>query len=211
MNNQNPSIKTPLTRLYVGEVRSPDDLAEVLAERSNEERLRLGHRWLFCGNVEPDMFNVLRQEPVDSLHQRVTGFVSKTGAAYGVLTHQVRGYQHRLVLPLFDSEIQQAVTAVSQEPFGFLLSKDGAEESLLLLRSSVTGDNLQGLPGLRKEVSDAELPAMIAELPDVVMAITDAERIPSLVEQPTQSVSVSFVMPLNSMARIDLDIAKALR
>lgn len=211
MNNQNPSIKTPLTRLYVGEVRSPDDLAEVLAERSNEERLRLGHRWLFCGNVEPDMFNVLRQEPVDSLHQRVTGFVSKTGAAYGVLTHQVRGYQHRLVLPLFDSEIQQAVTAVSQEPFGFLLSKDGAEESLLLLRSSVTGDNLQGLPGLRKEVSDAELPAMIAELPDVVMAITDAERIPSLVEQPTQSVSVSFIMPLNSMARIDLDIAKALR
>lgn len=211
MNNQNPSIKPPLSRLYVGEVRSPDDLAEVLAERSNEERLRLGHRWLFCGNVEPDMFNVLRQEPVDSLHQRVTGFVSKTGAAYGVLTHQVLGYQHRLVLPLFDSEIQQAVMAVSQEPFGFLLSKDGAKESLLLLRSSVTGDNLQGLPGLRKEVSDAELPAMIAELPDVVMAITDAERIPSLVEQPTQSVSVSFVMPFNSMARIDLDIAKALR
>lgn len=211
MNNQNPSIKPPLTRLYVGEVRSPDDLTEVLAERSNEERLRLGHRWLFCGNVEPDMFNVLRQEPVDSLHQRVTGFVSKTGAAYGVLTHQVRGYQHRLVLPLFDSEIQQAVMAVSQEPFGFLLSKDGAEESLLLLRSSVTGDNLQGLPGLRKEVSDAELPAMIAELPDVVMAITDAERIPSLVEQPTQSVSVSFVMPFTSMARIDLDIAKAFR
>lgn len=211
MNNQNPSINTPLTRLYVGEVRSPDDLAEVLAERSNEERLRLGHRWLFCGNVEPDMFEVLRHEPVDSLHQRVTGFVSRTGAAYGVLTHQVRGYQHRLVLPLFDSEIQQAVTAVSQEPFGFLLSKDGAEESLLLLRSSVTGDNLQGLPGLRKEVSDAELPGMIAELPDIVMAITDAERIPSLVEQPTQSVSVSFVMPFNSMARIDLDIAKALR
>lgn len=211
MNNQNPSIKTPLTRLYVGEVRSPDDLAEVLAERSNEERLRLGHRWLFCGNVEPGMFDVLRQEPVDSLHQRVTGFVSKTRAAYGVLTHQVRGYQHRLVLPLFDSEIRQAVAAVSQEPFGFLLSKDGAEESLLLLRSSVTGDSLQGLPGLRKEVSDAELPAMIAELPDIVMAITDAERIPSLVEQPTQSVSVSFVMPFNSMARIDLDIAKALR
>lgn len=211
MNNQNPSIKFPLTRLYVGEVRSPDDLAEVLAERSNEERVRLGHRWLFCGNVEPDMFEVLREEPVDSLHQRVTGFVSKTGAPYGVLTHQVRGYQHRLVLPLFDSEIQQAVTAVSQEPFGFLLSKDGAEESLLLLRSSVTGDNLQGLPGLRREVSDAELPAMIAELPDIVMAITDAERIPSLVEQPTQSVSVSFVMPFTSMARIDLDIAKALR
>jgi hypothetical protein len=211
MKNQNPSIKTPLMRLYVGEVKSPDDLAEVLAERSNEDRRRLGHRWLFCGSVEPDMFDVLRREPVDSLHQRVTGFVSSTGAAYGVLTHQVRGYQHRLVLPLFDGEIQQAVTTVSQEPFGFLLSKDGTEESLLLLRSSVTGDNLQGLPGLRKEVSDAQLPAMIAELPDVVMAITDAERIPSLVAQPTQSVSVSFVMPFNSMARIDLDIAKALR
>jgi len=211
MNNQNPSIKTPLTRLYVGEVRSPDDLAEALAECTLEERTRMGHRWLFCGNVESDMFEVLRQEPVDSLHQRVTGFVSRTGAAYGVLTHQVRGYQHRLVLPLFDSEIQQAVMAVSQEPFGFLLSKDGAEASLLLLRSSVTGDNLQGLPGLRKEVSDTELPAMIAELPDVVIAVTDAERIPSLVEQPTQSVSVSFVMPFNSMARIDLDIAKALR
>lgn len=211
MNNQNPSIKTPLTRLYVGEVRSPDDLAEALAECSLEERTRMGHRWLFCGNVEPDMFEVLRREPVDSLHQRVTGFVSSTGAAYGVLTHQVRGYQHRLVLPLFDSEIQQAVMAVSQEPFGFLLSKDGTEASLLLLRSSVTGDNLQGLPGLRTQVGDAELPAMIAELPNVVMAVTDAERIPSLGEQPTQSVSVSFVMPFNSMARIDLDIAKALR
>lgn len=211
MNNQNPSMNTPLTRLYVGEVRSPDDLAEALAERSLEERTRMGRRWLFCGNVQQDMFHVLRQENVASIHQRVTGFVSKAGAAYGVLTHQVHGHQHRLVLPLFDTEVQQAVMAMAQEPFGFLMSKDGAEESLLLLRSSVTGDNLQGLPGLRRELSDTQLPALIAELPDVVMAIADAERIPSLMEEPTQSVSVSFVLPLNSMARIDLDIAAALR
>lgn len=211
MNNQNPSQKTPLARLYVGELRSPDDLDEALAERSNEERSRLGRRWLFCGNVQRDMFQVLRHEPLDSLHQRVTGFVSKSGAAYGVLTHQVRGYQHRMLLPLFDAEIQRAVLALTQAPFGFLLSNDGAEESLLLLRSSVTGHNLQGLPGLRKELSDAALATSIAELPDVVMAVADAERIPSLVEERTHSVSVSFILPAHSMARIDLDIAKALQ
>lgn len=211
MNNQNPSQQIPLTRLFVGELRSPDEVAEALAERSEEERLRMGRRWLFCGSVEQDMFQVLRHEPVESLHQRVTGFVSKTGAAYGVLTHQVRGYQHRLVLPLFDAEVQQAVLALTREPFGFLMSRDGEEESLLLPRSNITGDNMQGLPGLRKEMSDAALAASIGELPDVVMAITDVEQIPSLLEVPTHSVSVSFVLPLHSMARVDLDIAEALR
>jgi len=211
MNNQNPSQQIPMTRLFVGELRSPDEVAEALAERSEEERLRMGRRWLFCGSVAQDMFQVLRHEPVDSLHQRVTGFVSKAGAAYGVLTHQVRGYQHRLVLPLFDAEVQQAVLALTREPFGFLMSRDGEEESLLLLRSSITGDNMQGLPGLRKEMSDAALAASIGELPDVVMAITGVEQIPSLLEVPTHSVSVSFVLPLHSMARVDLDIAEALR
>lgn len=211
MNNQNPSQKIPLTRLFVGELRSPDEVVEALAERSEEERLRMGRRWLFCGSVAQDMFQVLRHEPVDALHQRVTGFVSKAGAAYGVLTHQVRGYQHRLVLPLFDAEVQQAVLALTREPFGFLMSRDGEEESLLLLRSSITGDNMQGLPGLRKEMSDAALATSIGELPDVVMAITDVEQIPSLLEVPTHSVSVSFVLPLHSMARVDLDIAEALR
>lgn len=211
MNNQNHYQQTLPTRLYVGELKSPEEIVEALADRSNKERRRIGRRWLFCGSVAPDMFQVLRQEPVGTLHQRVTGFVSKTGAAYGVLTHQVRGHQHRLVLPLFDAEVQHAVQALTNESFGFLMSKDGQEESLLLLHSSITGDDMQGLPGLRREVDDAALAASIAELPDVLMALGNTERIPSLEVEPTQSVSVSIVMPVHSMARLDFTLAEAPR
>lgn len=80
----------------------------------------------------------------------------------------------------------------------------------MLLSSSISGHDFQGLPGLDEELSDDALGRAVAELPDFVMHMSGVQSIPSPLEDPVETVSLSFVMPFHSLARLDLSLSEAL-
>lgn len=206
MNTKNSFNEEVTTSLYVGCLMTPEDVAEALSERSPQEQQLFGGRWFLCCDVNSQMFDLLRTMQLSEIAQRATGFVSSQGGPYGVLTHQVGGHQHRLLLPLYDAEVQRAITSLTDQPFGFLMGHDNQADSVILMTSSVAGREMQGLPGLRKTVGEDVLKALIGELPDVVMTLAIPDKIPGLRNEPVCSVSLSVVMPYHSMMQVDENI-----
>ncbi|WP_430407343.1 hypothetical protein [Hydrogenophaga sp.] len=203
MKNQTTQNELAETRLYTGRLMTPDDVVAALSDRDLDERTRIGRRWMFCCDVNPKMFEQLRGIRLDSLALRVTGFVSSLGGTYAVLTHQVAGHQHRLLLPLYDAEVQEAIIGAANEPHGFLVSNDNQTEAVVLFGNPQFGQELLGLPGLSRQLSREALAVLIPELPSVIMAMTEVARVPSLCEEAIMSVSVTVVMPIRSMLRVD--------
>lgn len=203
MKNQTNQNELAETRLYMGRLMTPDDVVAALSDRDLCERTQIGRRWMFCCDVNSKMFEQLRCHREDTLALRVTGFVSLLGAAYGVLTHQVEGHQHRLLLPLYDAEVQAAIVGAANEPHGFLMGNDNQTESVMLFSTPNFGQELLGLPGLSSQLSKEALAVLIPELPSVIMATAEVSRIPSLCEEPVATVSVTIVMPIRSMLQVD--------
>lgn len=207
MSKQN-HIEEIETRIYTGSLMTPEDVVAALTDRPAQERQKIGSRWMFCCDVISPMFEKMRNQRLENFAMRTTGFLSSLGGAYGVLTHEVDGYQHRLLLPLYDAEVRRAVTCAAHEPFGFLMGNDNQTESLLLFGQEATGQDMQGLLGLSTELSCDALEVLIAELPDAVMAMTEMGRIPSLYDEPVRGVSLSVILPVHSMLRVDETLAE---
>lgn len=83
------------------------------------------------------------------------------------------------------------------------MGNDNHTESLVFLGSNISGVEMQGLPGLHTHFGDHTLQALIQEMPDVVAAMTEPDRIPGIHQEPIRSLSVSFVLPIHSMLRFE--------
>jgi hypothetical protein len=195
------------TNLYVAQLMSPDDVAAALSERGSEEKEKLHNHWIFCADTGPEMFEALRKESIEKISRRITGLKSSNGGCYGVITHEIQGYQHRLLLPLYDAEVQHCITALENEPYGFLLGNNNKKDALILFEDRINGQGMQGLPGLRAKLGSDKLKAFISELPDVVATLTTLDTIPTMLEHEIQSLSVSIVMPYHSMELVEKSFA----
>lgn len=204
MRTKKFSVEEPMNiHLYVGRLMAPDEVTAALSDRSKEERERIGRRWMFCCDVAPEMFEQLLLQRQDDIAFRITGFGSSLGGAYAVLTHEVEGHQHRYLLPLYDQEVQQAIVGAAREPHGFLMGNDSQIESVILYGAPHIGQSLLGLPGLTRQLSKESLAIVIPELPEVIRAMTEVDRIPPLKNEAIRSVSVTVVMPTYSFLQVD--------
>lgn len=183
---------------------SPQKVSEATQFYPTEVREKVSGHWMLCGDVSSDMFQLLKKVSAESFPTRVTGFISTSGCAYGVLTHQVGVHQHRFVLCLNDPPVREFLASTSKDEVGFMLGDDDKPDAIIL-EGSIKHSEFVPLLALSPEGTNEERTKSLLELPLVKDAMLNPLQVPSLFKGTTvQQVNVSLLLPsiLNETLRI---------
>jgi hypothetical protein len=184
---------------------SPDEVVRALQDRCKDDISRVGHRWMFCGDVSQTTFERMRTI-VDQVKCRVSAFSTPLGGTYAVLTHQVEMRQHRFLAALYDPAVIRCVASLDREAHGFLLGNDEGSDALEF-DGVATGEQLRPLRSLCVSAGAERMRDMLLELPVVVSALSAPYAIPSL-DAPgdIEEVSLSVLMPDEVLRQVANDV-----
>lgn len=158
-------------------------------------------KWYLCGDVQSAFFAVMKAEIRDPVSVRLTAFNSPAGGSYAVISHQLFGWAHRMVLPLYAHEVGKFLLATQQEELGFMFGNNGATDAVLL-HSPLKGPAFAPLLAMANPLSSATIHDVISELPTVICALKMPQQVPSLRRDETVTdVSVSVVLPTDALVR----------
>ena len=158
-------------------------------------------KWYLCGDVQSELFAVMKAEIRDAVSVRLTAFNTPAGGSYAVISHQLFGWAHRFVLPLYEPDVGKFLLATQQEELGFMFGNDGATDAVLL-HSPLKGPMFAPLLAMTNPLSKATIHDVIGELPTVIGALKLPPQVPSLRRGETVTdVSVSVVLPKDAMIR----------
>lgn len=190
---QRPLIQT--TSHYFSRLMRPAEVAEATKDYPEAVRNLVAGHWTLCGDVSAEMFSLLRESRADYLPTRLTGFRSSDGIAYGVVTHQVAGHQHRSVLCLYDPSVREFLEATTKDRLFFMLGNDDGNETALLT-SPLKPVEFVPLLAMSLDASEEQQRQAVFELPAVVATMSEASQVPRIPGcQPVNHVSVSLLLP----------------
>ena len=162
--------------------------------------LLAGH-WVLCGDLGETTFAAMANAFERDFRSRLSTHTSPLGGAYGLLTHQVGCHQHRFLLPLWDARVHLCLEGIVEEGYGYMLGRNGQEESLLL-SAAIPPKAFEMLLKLGRVQPLVSIAALAAEMPIVVATTCRPDSVPSMLEDvAVEYVSVSVVPAL---AVIDL-------
>lgn len=187
--------------LFPATIMTPEEVQSGLPQEPQGVAERLRGHWMLCGDVDHRMFELLISSKVYQVGHRASAFTSPSGSGYALFTHQVGGFQHRFVLPLWCDDVERYLNALQREPYGFMLGDEGKGADFIL-PGVATGEELAPL----RELCMAQ-PAMsdelFAELPMAVVVLSAPDAIPSLFEHSrVEAVSLSVVVPTEAEVRL---------
>ena len=187
----------PLPPLSLARIMSPIEVRAALQQHTPEIQKKFKDRWVFCGDVDEQMFAQLKDETAHEIGQRVSAFTSPSGRAYAMLTHQADVYQHRFVLPLWCESITECLQALQHAPYGIMLGNNGGVDAFVMT-GPFQAQQLAPLLHLA-QAQPGDWRESLDELPLALMMLSALDAIPSVKEgKDVESVSLSVVMPATS-------------
>lgn len=181
-------------RLFPATIMTPQEVQAGMPQDQQNVADQLRGHWMLCGDVDHRMFELLISSSVYQVGHRASAFTSPTGSGYALFTHQVGGFQHRFVLPLWCDQVRQYLDALQRDPYGFMLGDEG-ESAGWVLPGVATADELAPL----RELCSMQPPMsgeLLAELPMAVVVLSAPDAIPSVFEHSrVEAVSLSVVVP----------------
>jgi len=173
----------------------PSEVDEATKNHPDQVRRLVAGHWTLCGDVSATMFNLIKKSRTDFLPTRLTGFRSTDGIAYGVVTHQVKGYQHRSVLCLYDPSVREFLQATTKDRLFFMLGNDDGDEAVLL-GSPLKPVEFIPLLAMSPDASVEQQRQAVFELPAMVEIMSNPLQVPCIPGcQPVKHVSVSLLLP----------------
>lgn len=107
----------------------------------------------------------------------MTAFSSRTGWHYATFTHQVGGFQHRYLVPLFDSRVVQCFEEVCGEgALGYSLA--GENDQAVVWRSVLGPRGFMPVKALCGTVPEGQEEQVLEEYSTVLREARGPERIP---------------------------------
>lgn len=181
---------------YFAGLMTPVEVLNAIANQPLAVQRRTAGHWVLSGDVSAEMFSLLRDASGRHFPLRLTGFKSSSGLAYCSLTHQVKNYQSRLILPLYYEKVQQMLEALTlSEKLTFSLGNND-EEQALLLPCPLKRTDLLPILAMATGTSNATKHEVLSELPFLLPEFCHPLRVPSLVRGiTTRHVSVSLLLP----------------
>jgi hypothetical protein len=144
----------------------------------------------------------------DEVGVRLTAYDTPAGGSYAVVSHQIFGWVHRFVLPLYEPKVQALLMGLQKEELGFSFGNEG-EQDAVLLQCPLGGPAFAPLLAKTNPLPLATLADVLAELPKVISVINQPEQVPSLRRgERVTDVSVSAVLPTQAMTRFLIEKAK---
>lgn len=180
------------TTLSNGRLMAPTEVEAAVQRRE----VVPGHAgWYLCGDVNKSMFDAIRKHN-DSVGIRLSAFLGPAGGAYAAITHQLRGMQHRFLLPLFEPSVIAYLNALERQPIQTMLGREG-ETAAIVLYNELPWRNIVPLVGMCQQNRQIPLEETLAEMTAAIREACHPERIPSVYQGVALTeVSVSVIMPM---------------
>lgn len=187
--------------VYVGALMSPADVARA-TQRREGAAYRALQRWTLCGDVSPTLFCMLRAAGwPDRIAERLTVLTGEVGH-YWVMTHQLAGFQHRFLAPLFDDAVANCVRAAAAgETLGYSLAGEGNQA--MVWGSPLSATAFAPVAALCRDLAEGQEEAALADYAQALQEVRHPERIPSLLERSlVRHASVTAIPPKKLLEQV---------
>lgn len=194
-----PSTKK-IPRLHTAVLLNPFEVDAVFRDYPSEVRHKLQGLWMLIGAINGKTYSVFKANADNDVAAQVTVFPTPAGAAYVGITCQLGAYQHRFVLPLFESKVADLLASATKEPLNIYLESAGELTEGMLYdcplrpEAFIPAQIMSRAIGLRKQGD------FILELPSLISEMLTLKLIPSLNAAEVLDVDVSVLLPRNEIA-----------
>lgn len=200
-----PTIDDPIrgsqSSFFPARLIDPLEVKSAIENRPPEVGSRTSGKWYLCGDVRSEFFAMFKAEFRDAIAVRLTAFSTPAGGHYAVVSHQLFGWAHRFVLPLYEPKVQEMLVEMQKAELGFIFGNEGAQDAVLTL-SPLSRAAFAPLLAMSNSLPNNSALKVIAELPRVISAMNEPKQVPSLRRgEKVEDVSVSVVLPTQAMAQ----------
>ena len=186
---------------FPARLMDPMEVKTAIENRPPEVGSWTSGKWYLCGDVRSEFFAMFKAEFRDAIAVRLTAFITPAGGHYAVVSHQLFGWAHRFVLPLYEPKVQEMLLEMQKAELGFLFGNEGAQDAVLT-RSPLGRAAFAPLLAMTNPLPKESVLNVIAELPLVISAMNLPKQVPSLRRgEKVEDVSVSVVLPTQAMAQ----------
>lgn len=178
--------------VHLGRIMTTEEVVAEAVEPQTRKLARSENAWTLCGDISKAMFDAMPSADQVALRSNVVG----TGnALYLILTQQVKCMQHRFVLPLHDSGVQEFLAHAVKYPFWYSLGEAGGEGAVVL-NSSEHHKDLKHALALAPEWRPEDKLKAFSDLLDATNEIAKISFVPSCMPQhEVMSASTTLVSP----------------
>ena len=117
------------------------------------------------------------------------------GAAYVVVTCQIGTYQHRFVLPLFDSKVVEFLASTANESINIYVESGGDLREGMLYNCLLATDELALARTMCMTIDYRQQDEFTYELPSLLSEMLSVNLMPSLNVERVLAVDVSVLLP----------------
>ena len=193
---------------FPARLMDPLEVKTAIKNRPAEVGSWTSGKWYLCGDVRSELFAMFKAEFRDAIAVRLTAYTTPAGGHYAVVSHQLFGWAHRFVLPLYEPKVQEMLIEMQKAELGFLFGNEGAQDAVLT-RSPLSRTAFAPLLAMTNPLPKESVLNVIAELPRVISAMNLPKQVPSLRRgEKVEDVSVSVVLPTKAMAQFCIDKSK---
>lgn len=198
------ALYLPTARIGPGTILSPEQTRQLMQNRPQEEIDKVAGRWVLCGELSRPFFELCASKPVKDFMFCVNGYTSPAGGTYVVVSTQLESFQHRFLIPGWDSVGGRFLQAMAHEQLTCALSNDYDERGLLL---PDCGDSAWANVPDHWDVPGPNSPhvtELLKEMPQVMHVMTELDAIAAM-GQPVREVNLSVVAPHDAAMRLRLE------
>lgn len=165
-------------------------------------------KWYLCGDAKSELFSMFKADFRESVAVHLTAYDTPAGVSYAVISHQIYGWTHRFVLPLYEKKVRTMLLDLQKAELGFMFGNEG-EQDAVLLHCPLTAPAFAPLLAKANPLPREKLQKVLAELPWVIRVMNEPNQVPSLRQgERVTDVSVSAVLPTQAMIRFFAERSK---
>jgi len=188
-----PSTKKS-PRLHTAALLNPAEVNVAFKDYSFEARHKLRGLWMLVGAVNGEKYSALKANGGNDVAAQLAVFSTPAGALCGVVISQIDAYQHRFVLPLYNSKVVEFLASTANLLNVYLECTCDLREGMLY-NCLLAPDHLALARTMCMTIDYRQQEEFTDELQSLVLEILSVNLMPSLNAEKVLAVDVSFLLP----------------
>lgn len=183
------------SRLHTALIFTPSEVESNFRQFTEEGLAKISGHWMLLGAVNEELYSRLEANGGNDIAAQLVVLPVLSGAKYTVLTCQLGNFQHRFVLPMYETKVVELLTIAITSPLSIYLESTGQVRQGIAYDCPLQSTRFQQARSECQSISTYKKDDYIIEFPSVVSALASTEIVPSLNRETVRDVDVSFYIP----------------
>ena len=185
---------------------NPSEVYEFTRSYEKEQRKTLRGSWSLGGIVSEAGLNEIRANIGKTVVHEITVKPTLAGAAYAVVSTQLGDWQHRFLLPLYQSKVIELFAGASREPLSLHFYSACDDQGSVYYRRVFSAEDFEVASAVSRALVLKNRAAFVREIPLVISDILNPSQGPSSsTTDMVREVEVSVLMTRSDIATHLLD------